>query len=426
MRVRKLSVHRRFSDGTKHKVGELAQNQQGIFFQYDESYLSRFHSLSPFTLPFEATLSRGPRQPHQGLQGVFADSLPDGWGLLLMDRAFRQQGILPHQVTPMDRLAFIGERGMGSLSYTPAMDHATENDHSLSDIALLGQEAQQVFEGETEDILPVLAQAGGSGGARPKVSVWLDSDNARYVSIKPQSHLTPWLVKFTAKSLPLGHEESLCEALWLTLAKRAGLTTPQWHLIHDTGNSGAKAWLALKRFDCSDHPSQQGHFHMQTLCGLMDADFRQPSMDYEDLLKVSQILCQNPAVAQEQFARAIFNLFAMNQDDHTKNWSFLMDDHGRWSLAPFYDVTFSPTPYNNHMTAYMGYGSQPPLEVIQKLASQANFANWNQARRVIEQVVESVHSWSDQAGLFDIKADTQKLIGKQLRETWRANKGLFS
>ena len=324
MRIRKLHVHRRFSGGSKHKVGELAQNQQGIFFQYDEHYLNRFHSLSPFTLPFEITLNRGPGQPHQGLQGVFADSLPDGWGLLLMDRVFRQQGILPHQLTPMDRLAFIGERGMGSLTYSPAMDRTLDHDDLLSDIALLGQEAQQIFEGETDNILPALAETGGSGGARPKVSIWLDPDNPRHVSTAAKDNLSPWLVKFTSKNLPLGHEESLCEALWLTLAKQAGLTTPRWQLIHDTGSSDAKAWLALKRFDCSGNPSQQGRLHMHTLCGLMDADFRQPSMDYEDLLKVSQVLCQNPAVAQEQFARAMFNLFALNQDDHTKNWSFLM------------------------------------------------------------------------------------------------------
>ena len=334
MKVRKLNVHRRFSDGSKHKVGELGQNQQGIFFQYDEHYVSRFHSLSPFTLPFETALSRGPDQPHKGLQGVFADSLPDGWGLLLMDRVFRQQGILPYQVTPLDRLAFIGERGMGSLSYAPAMEHSCEQDGLLSDISQLGQEAQLIFEGETDDVLTALAQAGGSGGARPKAVVWLDPDNTRHVSTQPNSRLSPWLVKFTSRSLPLGHEESLCEALWLTMAEQAGLAIPQWQLIHDTGSSDARAWLALKRFDCADAPTSDGRQHMHTLCGLMDADFRQPSMDYEDLLKVSQILCQNPAVAQEQFGRAIFNLFAMNQDDHTKNWSFLMDDqgNGRWHL----------------------------------------------------------------------------------------------
>ena len=102
-----------------------------------------------------------------------------------------------------------------------------------------------------------------------------------------------------------------------------------------------------------------------------------------------------------------------------------MDDHGHWSLAPFYDVTFSPTAYNQHMTAFVGYGSQPPLKAIQKLAKQANFANWNQAKQVIEQVVESVQGWNKQAGLFDIKPEIQKLIDKQLHESWQGNKGLL-
>lgn len=425
MKVRKLNVHRRFSDGSEHKMGELAQNQQGIFFQYDAKYIDQFHSLSPFTLPFDAFLHRGPLTPHQGLHGVFADSLPDGWGLLLMDRVFRQQGILPHHITPMDRLAFIGQNSMGSLSYSPAMEYDAQQDKRMADIAILGQEAQQIFEGETDEILPALAQAGGSGGARPKASVWIDPENTQQVSTKAKAGLFPWLVKFTSKSLPLGHEEGICEAAWLTMADKAGITVPEWQLIHDTGDSEAHAWLALQRFDCSKTQPQQGRLHMHTLCGLMDADFRTPSMDYEDLLKVSQVLCQNPAVAQEQFARSMFNLFALNQDDHTKNWSFLMDDSGEWSLAPFYDVTFSPTPYNQHTMAYLGHGAEPPLKAVQKLATQANFSNWNQAKQVIEQIVDAVQCWQELAKEFEIRPNTQKLISKQLNKVWKTNNDLL-
>ncbi|MGI9280006.1 MAG: type II toxin-antitoxin system HipA family toxin [Endozoicomonas sp.] len=425
MKVRKLSVHRRFSQGAEQKVGELAQNQQGIFFQYDKTYLDQFHSLSPFTVPFDASLHRGPHEPHQGLQGVFADSLPDGWGLLLMDRVFRQKGILPHQVTPLDRLAFIGQRGTGSLSYLPATEYETEQDERLTDIAMLGLEAQQIFEGETDDILPALAQAGGSGGARPKASVWIDPDNPYKVSTLAKQGLSPWLVKFTSKSLPLGHEEGLCEAAWLTMAGKAGLTVPKWQLIHETGGSESIAWLALQRFDCSQEQPEQGRLHMHTLCGLMNADFRKPSMDYDDLLKVSQVLCQNPAVAQEQFTRSMFNLFGLNQDDHTKNWSFLMDDLGQWSLAPFYDVTFSPSPYNQHMMAYLGYGSEPPVKAVQKLAKQANIATWNQAKQVIERVLDALQDWPELAADFDVRPSTKKLIARQLNECWKENRGLL-
>ena len=428
MMVQKLNVHRRFGDGSRVKVGELAQNQRGIFFQYDATYVNDFHSLSPFTLPFENHLSQGPLQPHHGLHGVFADSLPDGWGLLLMDRIFRQQGILPHQITPLDRLAFIGDRGMGSLTYSPVLEFSQQQDQRLNEIAIMGNEAQRLFEGTTEDVLPILAETGSSGGARPKSLVWFDSEHSGQVSTLPGKGLSPWLVKFTSRNLPLGHEESLCEAAWLTMAEKAGLNTPKWQLIRHTGASQANAWLALRRFDCTEQEQnpegEPGRFHMHTLCGLMDADFRQPSMDYEDLLKVSQVLCQSPAVAQEQFGRAMFNLFALNQDDHTKNWSFLMNDDGQWSLAPFYDVTFSPTPHNQHMTAFAGYGSEPSVNAIKQLATQANFANWNRAKEMIERILDALQEWPDHAKSLGVKPATVKLISRQLQECWKANKQL--
>ena len=423
MSTQKLDVHRRFSDGSKQRVGQLAENRQGIFFQYNEDYLQNYHSLSPFKLPFNNTLHKAPREHHQGLHGVFSDSLPDGWGLLLMDRIFRQNGILPHQITPMDRLAYVGEKAMGSLSYTPAADYTTGENEPFQSISVLGQEAQRIFEGETEHVLTAIANAGGSGGARPKAMIYLDPDNPGQVSTLPEFGLSPWLIKFTSKNLPLGHEEGLCEAAWLSMAETAGIAVPQWQLIHGTGSAEVKSWLALKRFDCPDD-QPDGRYHMQTLCGLMDADFRQPTMDYEDLIKVSQILCQNPMAAQEQFKRALYNLFSLNQDDHTKNWSFLMDDQGQWSVAPFYDVTFSPSPYNQHMMAFGGYGNQPPLKVIQKLATQANFTNWKQAQQSIESVLDALSHWPEQTRKLNIGTRTQQLISERLNECWQQNKRL--
>ena len=424
MKTRKLDVYRRFSDGESQLAGQLAQSQQGIFFKYNENYLKSFSSLSPFTLPFNSLLYKAPASHHKGLHGVFSDSLPDGWGLLLMDRVFRKNNILPHQITLLDRLAYVGQQGMGGLSYQPVSGYATDTDQQLHDISLMGQEAQRIFDGQTEDVMAAIASAGGSGGARPKAMVYLDPDNQQRVSVDQSSGLSPWLVKFTSANLPLGHEEGLCEAAWLAMARQAAINVPEWLLIDQTGSSGSKGWLALKRFDCSDQCSS-GRFHMHTLCGLLDADFRQPSMDYEDLVKVSQMLCQSPAAAREIFKRAMFNLFSLNQDDHTKNWSFLMDDDGQWVVAPFYDVTFSPSPYNQHMTAFSGYGSQPPLKVVQKLAMQANFGHWSQAKEVIECVVDALSLWPEQAKGLGVRRSTQRLISIQLNKVWKQNKQLL-
>lgn len=423
--IRRLHVSRCLSTGTTVPVGELAQNRDGVFFQYDQDYLREHPSLSPFQMPFDGSMHRAPRDPHEGLHGVFADSLPDGWGRLLMDRVFRRQGVAPSEVTAMDRLSFIGERGVGSLRYAPSspLAPALAGD---TDIWQIGTHAEKLFDGEGEELLAFLAAAGSSGGARPKAHICLPADGANVglARLRPEPGFEPWLVKFTSTSLPLGHEESLCEAAYLTLADQAGIDTPEWRLLYppDNAPTNAIAWLAQKRFDCTP---ADGRLHMHSLCGLLDADFRAPSMDYEDLIRASQALCASPAVGQTQFIRAAFNLFAVNQDDHTRNWSFLQDDAGNWRPSPFYDVTFSPAPYDQHTTAFLGHGNTPPLQAMQRLAAQANYASWPRAREAIEQVVDAVQNWPSVANELGVRPDTRRLVGNRLESTRRANKVLL-
>ena len=144
--IKQLKVWRTLSDGNRCLVGTLAQNRQGVFFHYHTDYLANFANLSPFNLRFDSTLQLAPRTPHYGLQGVFADSLPDGWGLLLMDRVFRQAGILSTQITAMDRLAFVGASALGALSYEPISEFKSV-DHPVNiSIAEIGLQAQAVFD----------------------------------------------------------------------------------------------------------------------------------------------------------------------------------------------------------------------------------------------------------------------------------------
>src|SRR5690554_1065542 len=182
--VQKLKVQRTLSTGEIVLVGMLAQSKQGVFFQYQADYLSEFGNLSPFSLQATTHLQAAPAEPHNGLQGVFADSLPDGWGLLLQDRVFRQAGVLPNQVTAMDRLAFVGKRGMGALSFSPVSDFKVNTEDEV-DLATLGLQAQATFdqavtgEGEVDRVFAALVAAGSSGGARPKAQVYLDRKSTR-------------------------------------------------------------------------------------------------------------------------------------------------------------------------------------------------------------------------------------------------------
>jgi len=430
--IQKLNVERTLTTGEAVSVGVLAQNRQGVFFQYDENYISRFGNLSPFTLQGDARLQQAPKEPHQGIHGVFGDSLPDGWGLLLQDRVFRQQGILPAQVTAMDRLAFVGQQGMGALFFTPVSEFSFDQPSDI-DLETLGLGAQTLFDqalsddldGSTQQVFATLVAVGSSGGARPKAQIYMPAGDATQCRTYAQPGDEAWLVKFTSKNLALGHEEGLCEAVYLQMAEQAKCQPPVWQLIEAPASSGAKAWLALKRFDYLPAQEKAGRLHMHSACGLLDADFRSPSLDYSDLIKASRQLCKSPAAGQLQFRRAMFNLFAANQDDHSKNWGFLQADDGSWQLAPFYDVTFSPHPFNEHATAFSGYGKAPSLKVMQKLAASAGFANWKEAQQCIQEVVDAISRFRALAEQHGVSKTTVLAIEKTLAERKQENAALL-
>ncbi len=426
-KVNKLEIWRKLSDGSSAAVGELAQNKQGVYFQYYTSYLEQFSNLSPFNLNFDPTLQLAPKKPHNRLHGAFSDSLPDGWGLMLMDRIFKQAEILPAQVTAMDRLSFVGDRAMGALSYLPVSSLHTQDDFQHLTIAELGLQAQAIFDGQTTDVLQALVNVGSSGGARPKAQLYLKGSDDNYCSTKASKGCEAHLVKFTSAQLALGHEEGICEASYLSMAKLAGIKVPEWKLLDAPKSSGARKWLALKRFDTVLNKNEtEGRFHLHSACGLFDADYKMPSLDYEELIKASSLLCKSPAAGQKMFRRMIFNLFSLNQDDHSKNWAFLQNDHGEWDLAPFYDITFSPSPYNEHATAFSGFGKAPSLNAIQKLAMQANFLNWKQAQGVIEEVVDAINGFNVIASELGVCSETIKLISKQLESIYKENKTLLA
>ena len=435
--IQKLKVGRTLTTGRTVSVGVLAQNRQGVFFQYDETYISRFGNLSPFTLEGDARLQQAPKEPHHGIHGVFGDSLPDGWGLLLQDRVFRQQGILPAQVTAIDRLAFVGQQGMGALSFTPVSELSLDQRSDI-DLETLGLEAQTLFDqsvhdyketdeldGSTQQVLATLVAAGSSGGARPKAQIYMPAGDPTQCRTYAQPGDEAWLVKFTSKNLALSHEEGLCEAVYLQMAEHARCQPPIWQLIEAPASSGAKAWLALKRFDYLPAQDKAGRLHMHSACGLLDADFQSPSLDYSDLIKASRQLCKSPAAGQLQFRRAMFNLFAANQDDHSKNWGFLQADDASWQLAPFYDVTFSPHPFNEHATAFAGFGKTPPLKVMQKLAASAGFANWKEAQQCIQEVIDAISQFRQLADQHGVSKTTVSAIAKTLAERKQENAALL-
>ena len=426
--VRKIEVHRVFTSGSRIHVGTLAQNRDGVYFQYSSEYLNEGSSLSPYVLNFDTSLQKGPLEPHDGLHGIFADSLPDSWGRLLVDRYLRQQGINPGEITAMDRLALVDRQSMGALTYESDVHFDVELP-VYSAITKLGSQAQALIQRNSDEGLTQLIYSGSAAGSRPKAQLYMRSDDDETCSLEPGPGLKPYLIKFTSSTFPLGHEEGVCEAVYMTLAEEAGIDVAPWRLVESQDLNQPMRWLAMERFDrverSNGRTEKEGRIHMHTVCGLTGADFRSPSLDYEDLIKLGSQLCRSPAAGQEVFRRAVFNLFSVNQDDHSRNWAYLQNDDGNWKLSPFYDVTYSPSPYREHATAFGGYGKSPPLDTFQRLANLANYASWRDAKMVIEEVIEAVQKFKQIAREFDVRGETRRLIMNRIETVQNQNLALL-
>ena len=312
-------------------------------FEYEKSWLADGFSLSPTELPLQSGLMYADKDKLGGVFATFEDSLPDGYGLYLLDRILRKQGYSLEELTPLQRLSIIGNGGMGALTYQPVMT---------------GFQAQAELEGEQqldylqEEALKVLSEKSGgdasllyynssnSGGARPKT----------VMRAQDGSH---WLVKFRHTYDPADIGQT--ELLYMQTARECGITIPRIGLVRDK-------YFAIERFDYA--PDGQ-RLHVLTASALLKTDFRNQDVDYTNLLALTGYLTQDPIQVEEMFRRMVMNLVAVNRDDHAKNFSFIFDA-GKWSLAPAYDITYSPAGTNGEHATSLFYHGNPGLDLVLK------------------------------------------------------------
>jgi serine/threonine-protein kinase HipA len=307
--MKRLAVHY-CGWGEDWPLGLLADDGTTLLFEYAPEALAQGLELSPLHLKLRAT-AYGGFPPHLlRLPGLIADSLPDGWGLLLMDRLFRQQGL--RHPGPLDRLAFIGDRAMGALRFVPAAEpDAEEPDWNL---LALAKESERALAGEAGAALRELALTGGSPqGARPKALVQYDAGSG-HVSTRGDAPGEPWLVKFPAQ----GEHKEVCaiEQMYAELARDCGLEVPAsaWFNL-----SSKLAAFGVARFD----REQGSRVPVHSLAGLLQVDFRLPgSADYTALLRATRLLTRDEREVEKAYARAIFNVLFHNRDDHPKNFAW--------------------------------------------------------------------------------------------------------
>jgi len=399
-----------FGRGARLPVGRLAHHSGEIYFEYDSEFLTTELEISPFNLALGPGLRRGERGLFDGLFGVFNDSLPDGWGRLLFDRLMRQQGINPARLTPLDRLAHIGINGLGALTYEPVIDHeATPGPIFLDELADYSQQilTETPISGNSEAVLDELVTLNGSSaGARPKALIGYNNqtqDLIYGVNDLPSTH-DYWLVKFANRQD--GADAGAIEYVYSLMARGAGIEMPSTHLFEARDGAG---YFAIKRFDRNHHQ----RLHMHTACGLLHSDFRFPALDYEDLVALTSTLTRDIREVEKLFRVAVFNVLAHNRDDHSKNFTYLMDATGEWRLSPAYDLTFSSGPGGEQSTTVMGEGKTPAREHLLSLAAEAGLKP-GLAEEIIDQTRASISSWPQLAKEYGVSRENINLIGRAL------------
>ena len=401
--MRKLNVFLKYTPAEPVMVGTLVEtNDRKFLFEYDSKYLESGHNISPFKLDFSTGLQENKDSyPQEGF-GVFNDSLPDGWGLLLMDRFFRKSSRNIREISIIDRLAYIGSRGMGALAYEPA-EKISSSGSDLLNLHELSKNSLEILQGKPCEVLPAMAGAGGSpGGARPKILAGFNGETLISGECELPDDFEHWIIKFRSEND--FKDAGKIEYAYAQMAKDAGLNISDFRLFEDThGHS----YFGTKRFDRIDGGNRR--FHTQTLSNLIHADFRIPSLDYEILLKVCSRLTGRYSDVRMCFRLMIFNILAHNRDDHGKNFSFLMDSKGNWSFAPVYDLIFSHGPGGEHSCTIAGEGRNPAMKDVMKLAALSDIPS-KDANSIINDVRGALSNWESLASSLNIrKADIAQI-----------------
>ena len=293
-------------------VGRLALTKEHLCaFEYSSEWISSGFSISPFELPLRSGVFIAKPRPFEGGFGVFDDCLPDGWGLLILDRYLQQHGVNTRTLTLLDRLALVGSTGRGALEFRP--DKSVVGQQEYSDFEKLALEAERILDSEDykgEGIEEFQQRGGSPGGARPKIFTHYEGKE--------------WMVKFRAKQDPISIGRD--EYKYSMLAKECGIEMPETQLFENK-------YFGVQRFD----RTEDGKLHVVSIAGLTGADYRVPSIDYTHIFQVCAALTHSVAELWKVYRLMVFNYLIENKDDHAKNFSFIYRNNN-WHLSPAYDL----------------------------------------------------------------------------------------
>ena len=381
--------------GNRRLIGRLDDRGGEIVFQYAPDFLREELNLSPFLLPLRTQALIEDSHVFGGLYGLFEDSIPDGWGRLLLDRRLKNLLQVNHPIGQLERLALVGATGIGALEYEPFLEARERHESKIADTTVLDTFAQHAIEylkGESTEILDELYVNNGSfGGARPKVVALVSDDRKNIVfdqarCVTASQGYAPWLIKF-----PNSHDPNSIgriEYIYSCAASKAGIEMPPTHLFPSNHGPG---YFGIQRFDRYVEPETRRilKIHVHSACGLLHASYRYSSIDYESLIRLTSLLTQDVRETERMVRLMMFNVKSGNKDDHSRNFSFVMRQDGTWKLSPAYDLTPSNGFNGEHSATVNNKGTNIGDKDLLQVAAFGGLSSIK-AKEILQEVSEAV------------------------------------
>ena len=401
------------------------EDNQTATFEYTPEFKKLRLDLSPIVMPLTSqrvySFSNISRETFLGLPGLFADSLPDAYGKALLDRWLASNGRT--YANPVERLCYQGKRSMGALEFEPAHNDYLETSSNIEIDSLVAtarevlnqREAFSTNMSDTKETLINIIKVGTSAGGQRAKAIIAYNDTTKEVrsgQIDAPEGFEHWLLKLdgvTNNELGDPQHYGKIEYIYHLLAKEAGINMAECRLLEENG----RAHFMTKRFD----RHKNNKIHMQTLCGIAHYDYKMlRAYSYEQAFQIMRRLRLPYNQAEEMYRRMVFNVVARNQDDHTKNISFLMNRTGKWSLSPAYDVSWAYNPQGDwtskHQMSINNKWDDITREDLVTVAQNMNIKHHNE---IIEQVTDAISHWRKLATEYEIPEDTIRQIEQSLQ-----------
>lgn len=402
------------------KIGTILLKDGVVYFEYDKEFQATGLEISPLKLPLSlnGVYTNSDDRYFEGLAGVFHDTLPDKFGTKVIERYFESKNIPPHELTIIQKLMFVGDKSIGAITYKPAI-HKT-NDSKIDELIELQnfyENAKKIISGDAveavDEMLSFMDSAASAGGARAKAIIGYNANSKEIISgVKRdlKEGFEHYLIKFDiANDDGSSSDYTKLEYVYMSLAREVGIDVPKVELLAH----GNLAHYLIKRFDRVGKEA----LHLHSVAGLTHTNFNIPMhYSYDELLRLTRYLTKSQQAVNEQFQRMVFNIVGRNQDDHAKNFAFIMNKDGAWNLSPAYDITYANGAgyTKNHQFSLGGKVNDFTLNDILQLAKKHSIKD-SIAKEYLTQSVEVFSKFKNRAKELEVKKQTIDRICSELR-----------